>query len=83
MSYSLDPNVATDSEAFAATKPAVVIETARRVSALGVDVLKLEFPMNAKYHDDETEWLKACEHCQRGQLCPLGAAQRGRGLRGL
>ncbi len=61
MSYSLDPDVATDSEEFAETKPAVVIETARRISALGVDVLKLEFPMNAKYHDDETQWLKACE----------------------
>ena len=61
MSYSLDPDVATDSEVFAETKPAVVIETAKRISALGVDILKLEFPMNAKYHGEETEWLKACE----------------------
>ena len=70
MSYSLDPDVATDSAEFAATKPAVVIETARRVSALGVDVLKLEFPMNAKYHDDETEWLKACEAVSAASTVP-------------
>ena len=61
MSYSLDPDVPTASAEFAATKPAVVIETARRISALGVDVLKLEFPMNAAYHDDEAAWSKACE----------------------
>ena len=70
MSYSLDPDVATDSEAFAETKPAVVIETAKRISALGVDILKLEFPMNAKYHDDETEWLKACETVSEASTAP-------------
>ncbi len=70
MSYSLDPDVATDSEVFAETKPAVVIETAKRISALGVDILKLEFPMNAKYHDDETEWLKACETVSEASTAP-------------
>ncbi len=70
MSYSLDPGVATDSEAFAETKPAVVIETARRISALGVDILKLEFPMNAKYHDDETNWLEACEQVSAASSSP-------------
>ena len=61
MSYSLDANVPTDSAEFAATKPEVVIETARRISALGVDVLKLEFPMNAAWDDDEEAWRAACE----------------------
>ena len=83
MSYSLDPDVATDSEEFAETKPAVVIETAKRISALGVDILKLEFPMNAKYHGEETEWLKACETVSEVSTVSLGAAQRWCGLRGL
>ncbi len=70
MSYSLDPDVATDSPAFAEGKPEVVIETARRISALGVDVLKMEFPMNAKYHDDENEWLQACESLSNASKVP-------------
>ncbi|MCY4526859.1 MAG: tagatose 1,6-diphosphate aldolase [Anaerolineaceae bacterium] len=70
MSYSLDPDVPTDSPAFAEGKPEVVIETARRISALGVDVLKMEFPMNAKYHDDENEWLQACETLSNASKAP-------------
>ena len=70
MSYSLDPEVPTDSAEFAAGKPEVVIETARRISALGVDVLKMEFPMNAKYHDDENAWLQACEAVSAASSAP-------------
>lgn len=70
MSYSLDANVPTASAEFAATKPAVVIETARRISALGVDVLKLEFPMNAAWHDDEDAWLRACQDVSAASQVP-------------
>ena len=70
MSYSLDANVPTDSAEFAATKPEVVIETARRISALGVDVLKLEFPMNAAWHDDEEAWRAACEAISTASSVP-------------
>lgn len=70
MSYSLDADVATDSAEFAAGKPQVVIETARRISALGVDVLKLEFPMNAKYDDDEAGWLQACQEVSAASSAP-------------
>ncbi len=70
MSYSLDPDVPTDSADFAEGKPEVVIETARRISALGVDVLKMEFPMNAKYHSEEKEWLQACEALSAASAVP-------------
>jgi tagatose 1,6-diphosphate aldolase len=41
-----------------AGKRATVVETARRIGALDVDVLKLEFPLENSA--DEAEWLDAC-----------------------
>lgn len=61
VSYSLQPGVPKESAAFAATRPDVVRETARRLSALGADVLKLEFPIDAAFNDDRAAWRAACE----------------------
>ena len=61
MSYSLDANISKSSAAFAATRPHVVRETARRLSVLGADVLKLEFPNDAAFDGDQTAWQAACE----------------------
>ena len=60
VSYSLDENVSKSSAAFAEGRPAVVRETARRFSALGADVLKLEFPVDAKFDNDQDHWTAAC-----------------------
>ncbi len=60
VSYSLDANVAKSSPEFAAQRPAIVRETARRFSKLGVDVLKMEFPIDAAFDTDEDSWHKAC-----------------------
>ena len=40
---------------------AVVIETARRLAPLGVDVLKAEFPVAVAEQPDEAVWRAACE----------------------
>ena len=61
LSYSLDASVDRQSEAFAATLPAVVWETARRLSRSGADVLKLEFPVDAAHNSDPGAWRAACE----------------------
>lgn len=61
MSYSRDENIKKESAAFAATKPHIVKETARRLSALGPDVLKLEFPHDAAFNSDHAAWQEACE----------------------
>ena len=61
MSYSLDASIKKDSAAYAETRPAVIRDTARRLSALGPDVLKLEFPMDAAFNDDRDGWRAACE----------------------
>jgi tagatose-1,6-bisphosphate aldolase len=61
VSYSLDTNVKKESEAFATTRPDVVRETARRLSRLGADVMKLEFPYDAAFNNTHSEWQAACE----------------------
>jgi tagatose 1,6-diphosphate aldolase len=57
-------------EEFAVKRPQVVIETARRLSKTGVDILKMEFPYDAKYHTDEKEWRKACEAITEASTVP-------------
>ena len=70
MSYSLDRTVSKDSADFAAERPAVVIETARRLSRSGADVLKLEFPHDIKFNLDRTEWQKACAALSEASAVP-------------
>ncbi|MFQ3565379.1 MAG: tagatose 1,6-diphosphate aldolase [Aggregatilineales bacterium] len=61
LSYSLDPAIAKDSAVFAGTRASIVIETARRLSALGIDVLKLEFPIDVAFEPEHYVWRTACE----------------------
>jgi tagatose 1,6-diphosphate aldolase len=61
MSYSLKADVSKESAAFAATRPQIVRETARRLSKVGADVLKLEFPHDAAFDTDRSAWRAACE----------------------
>lgn len=39
----------------------VVLEMATTFSAMGSDVLKMQFPVDAKQSEDEDEWLSACQ----------------------
>jgi len=60
VSYSLDAAVKKDSPEFAQKRPRIVAETARRLTSLGMDILKMEFPCDAKYQTDTAQWLEAC-----------------------
>jgi tagatose 1,6-diphosphate aldolase len=51
-----------DGQAFAAKKPQLVIETARHITALPIDVLKAEFPADLSYEKDEARLFDLC--CQ-------------------
>jgi tagatose 1,6-diphosphate aldolase len=61
VSYSVQPGVSKQDAAFAETRPDVVRQTARRLSQLGADVLKLEFPLDVAFNDDRAAWRSACE----------------------
>jgi len=51
-----------DSAAFARSLPQMVIETARQITALPIDVLKAEFPADLKYEQDTG---RLAEHCRQ------------------
>lgn len=50
-----------ESAEFAATRPWVVIESARRLCPLGADVYKAEFPADIKFELDEQKMLQQCQ----------------------
>jgi tagatose 1,6-diphosphate aldolase len=49
---------------------AVVMETARRLVPLGVDVLKCEFPVETREQPDEEVWRGSCEELSRACAVP-------------
>ena len=48
----------------------VVVETARRLVPLGVDVLKAEFPVDVNIEPDESVWRDACEELTEASEAP-------------
>jgi len=57
IAYTLDPAKTLSNQELLQ----VLIESARIFSSMGVDVLKMQFPVDAKQTEDEAEWLSACE----------------------
>ncbi len=70
MSYSLDPAAPKDSADFAEGRAEVVIETARRLSRTGVDVLKMEFPLDIQFNRDHEAWRSACQRLSDASAVP-------------
>ncbi len=70
MSYSLAADIAKDSAEFAAERPDVVIETARRLSRTGADALKMEFPHDIKFNRDRAAWRRACDDLSEASAVP-------------
>jgi len=65
LSYSLDENKKLSSE----EKRYVVVETAKRLTLLGVDLLKAEFPLNID-DIDESKWMEACKEISSVSVIP-------------
>ncbi len=65
LSYSLDENKKLSSE----EKRYVVVETARRLTPLNVDILKAEFPLDIN-DNDESKWLDACREISSASITP-------------
>jgi len=65
LSYSLDENKKLSSE----EKRYVVVETARRLTPLGADILKAEFPLDAA-DTDQKVWADACAEISAASTAP-------------
>ncbi len=75
--YSLDPNVPKASAAFAEKRPRIVRETIRRLSRLGVDVMKMEFPVDVNFERDKNVWRAACEALSEASATPWALLSAG------
>ncbi len=65
LSYSLDESKKLTSEG----KRSVVVETARRLTPLNVDVLKAEFPLDIN-DPGESKWLEVCQEISSASITP-------------
>lgn len=65
LSYSLDENKKLSSD----EKRYVVVETAKRLTPLNVDILKAEFPLDVN-DMDESKWLEACKEISSASATP-------------
>jgi tagatose 1,6-diphosphate aldolase len=59
-----------DSAAFAGSLPQMVIETARQITALPIDVLKAEFPADLKYEQDSDRLAGYCRQLDQASSVP-------------
>ena len=59
-----------ESPQFAAQKPRLVIETARQITALPIDVLKAEFPVDLRHEQDEEKVFDICKQLDEASQVP-------------
>lgn len=67
LSFSLDPS---KKKLPSAEREQVVIRTAQELSGLGVDIFKVEFPVDAAEVRDERRWLDACSALNAASQVP-------------
>jgi tagatose 1,6-diphosphate aldolase len=75
--YSINTEIDNKSAWFAKQRPQVLLETARRLSSLHPDVLKLEFPVDASHDRDQVSWQQACEQISEACSCPWAVLSAG------
>jgi len=69
VSYPIEKGEASTKK-FAEIKPSLVIETARQITALPIDVLKAEFPADIKFERDEEKLLRFCRELNQASRLP-------------
>jgi len=70
MSYSIDEDHAKGTPEFAEQKVSIVVETARRLSRIGADILKMEFPVDQNHNDNLDDWHSACQQISDASAVP-------------
>ena len=76
MSYPIGDEINNPRE-FAAVREQLVIQTARDMTALPIDVLKAEFPADLRYKTDKTELIELCHQLDASSQVPWVILSRG------
>jgi tagatose 1,6-diphosphate aldolase len=70
IAYTIDPAIPKGSPQFASVRRRIVVETVRRLSAIGPDIMKVEFPIDAHYETDQALWAEACAELNEVSTVP-------------
>ena len=69
VSYPVGDEV-KDKALFASIKPRLVVDTAKDITGMPIDVLKAEFPADTKYVTDKSDLKKYCEQLNEASRTP-------------
>lgn len=64
-------------EELAMKRRAIVVETVQRLSALGPDILKVQFPVDTAYQTDQRIWADACAELDEAASVPWALLSGG------
>ncbi len=79
VSYPVE-EVGVSSRKYAEMKSELVIETARQITALPIDVLKAEFPADMEFEKNEDKLLQLCQELDRASRLPWVLLSAGAGF---
>ena len=77
VSYELGIAESPGTAQFGSDRRAVVCDSARRLGALGPDVLKVQFPADTTHTVDHLEWKDACEELNEASPVPWALLSAG------
>jgi tagatose 1,6-diphosphate aldolase len=77
IAYSLDSARPVGPANFAQQRCGIIIESARRLGALGPDVLKIQFPIDTNHVSDEVLWKEACQELTEAAGIPWALLSAG------
>ena len=69
VAYGKSGEAPPGTEAFAALRRTIVVDSVKRLAPLGPDVLKLQFPVDTLFETDRAVWADAC--AELAAACPV------------
>ena len=80
VSYGLEADAAPGTADFDTERRTVVCESARRLGAIGPDVLKVQFPADTSVEPDAAAWADACAELNEASPVPWALLSGGDGF---
>lgn len=77
VAYAIEDGAELGSPDFAAKRREIVIESVRRLGALGPDVLKVQFPVDTRLEPDRQVWADACAELDEAAPVPWALLSGG------
>jgi tagatose-1,6-bisphosphate aldolase len=77
LSYTIEPGLTVDDAEYAAKRRRIVIETVRRLGALGPEILKVQFPVDTRHEADRAVWADACAELDEASPVPWALLSGG------